>query len=100
MKHKFVRAAHDELKQSIKWYNQECPGLGYEFSDEVNRSIERIKENPQAWQRLSKQTRRCLARRFPYGIVYYVDNQEILILAIQHLNREPGIWLDRIPKHD
>lgn len=97
MKHTFVRIAQAEFKQSVEWYNQECPGLGYEFADEIGRSIERIKENPQAWQGLSKRTRRCFTRRFPYGIVYYIGDQDILILAVQHLNRDPESWLNRIP---
>ena len=72
MKARLLNTAQAELKQAVIWYNMECPGLGYEFADEVDRSIERIKLNPEAWQTVSQQTRRCIMRRFPYGIVYHI----------------------------
>ena len=42
--------------------------------------------------------RRCRMNRFPYGLIYAVDNGDILVLAVAHLHREPGYWRDRLKR--
>ena len=91
----FLEAAQVEFEQATAYYNQESPGLGFEFADEVFRSIERVCLNPEAWQSLSNNTRRCITRRFPYGVVYQILPDQILILAIMHLHLHPDSWRDR-----
>ena len=45
-----------------------------------------------AWSNISKRTRRCLLNKFPYGVIYQIRDEEILVLAIAHLHRRPGYW--------
>jgi len=96
MNYYFHPEARQELKGAINYYNECGSGLGYIFMDEVQASIERIIRHPKAWTKLSKNTRRCLTRRFPYGVIYQEINADILIIAIMHLKRKPGYWEDRI----
>lgn len=96
MKYSFHPTAKIELNRAIDYY-QECkPGLGLEFSKEVYSTIQRIRQYPNAWYRFTKNTRRCLTNRFPFGIIYQILSDEILIIAVMHLNREPTYWEDRI----
>ena len=44
---------------------------------------------------LDDEVRRCMARKFPYGILYTIEQDYILILAIMHCSREPGYWKSR-----
>jgi hypothetical protein len=41
---------------------------------------------------MSADSRRCRFNRFPYGLVYQVIDDEILILAVMHLHRYPTYW--------
>lgn len=53
---------------------------------------------PTLWPLMDdSQARRCLIHRFPYGVIYALDEEEteILILAVMHLHREPGCWSER-----
>lgn len=93
---RFLKIAQIELDEAIEYYNSELPGLGDEFLLEVLNAIDRIQEYPEAWQIFTKNSRRCLVRRFPYGILYQVLESEILVAAIAHLHRNPDYWLDRI----
>lgn len=34
--------------------------------------------------------RRCLTRVFPYGVLYSIEEDSVLILAVMHCSREPG----------
>ena len=92
----FLELAQIELEESIEYYNYELPGLGEAFLTEVLNALDRIGKYPEAWQPSSKRTRRCQTRRFPYGIMYQIRKDEILVVAIANLHRKPGYWKDRI----
>lgn len=36
--------------------------------------------------------RRCLIRRFPYGIFYILADRKIVVLAVLHVRKEPPDW--------
>jgi hypothetical protein len=71
-------------------------GLGYEFATEVAATISRILRYPEAWTKLSKRTRRCRTKRFPYGVIYQIRGDKILIVAVGHLRRKPFYWHNRV----
>jgi hypothetical protein len=45
---------------------------------------------------VNEDVRRCLAHIFPYAILYTIEADYILIVAVMHLSREPGYWKDRL----
>lgn len=96
MKINFLEIAQAELDEAIEYYNYEVPGLGDTFLAEVLNALSRVVEFPEAWHPCSKRTRRCQTRRFPYGIIYQLRKQEILVVAIANLHRKPDYWKDRI----
>ena len=92
----FLRPAQAEFGDAIAYYNLQSEGLGYEFAAEVKRTLGRIILYPDAWSVLSERTRRCRTSRFPYGIVYQVRGETILIVAVMHLHARPGSWKSRL----
>ncbi len=96
MKIEFLPPAKAELMDAISYYNLQSEGLGYEFAGEVKRTLERIVQYPDAWAKLSKRTRRCRTIRFPYGIIYQIRGETLLIVAVMHLSREPETWKSRL----
>lgn len=96
MRVEFLEPAAAELDAAIAYYNEQKPGLGIEFEDEVRHCIQRIADFPNAWSPLSPRTRRCRTRRFPYGVVYQAGGSAILVVAVMHLHREPQSWRDRL----
>ena len=91
-------AAEDELAEAAGHYEHLQKGLGDEFLTEFRRSVDRILQFPRGWQQLDHACRRCRLHRFPYGIVYRLDEQkqEARIIAVMHLHRRPGYWRHRI----
>ena len=96
----FVAAAKAELREAVSYLNAQSEGLGFDFAVEVKRTLERISEFPDAWQPLSKRTRRCRTRRFPYGVVYQLRDDVILVIGVMHLHREPESWRDRLAREE
>lgn len=92
MRISFLKIAQIELDDAIEYYNYESSKLGDAFLVEVLKSLERIVLFPKAWHICSKNTRRCQTRRFPYGIIYQIRDDKILIIAIENLHRKPEYW--------
>jgi len=92
----FLDAARVELLEAVEHYNREDEGLGNKFAEEVKRTIERIVGFSNAWTPLSHRTRRCRTKAFPYGIIYQVRENSIVIVAVMHLHRNPESWKSRI----
>jgi plasmid stabilization system protein ParE len=94
--YEFLEPAQIELEAEVKYYNEQQAGLGYDFAKEVADTIARILRYPEAWTKLSKRTRRCRTKRFPYGVFYQITGDKILIVAVGHLRREPSYWRNRV----
>jgi hypothetical protein len=96
MRIEFLAPAEIELIDASSYYNIQSEGLGFEFAAEVKKTIERIIQHPGAWTKLSKRTRRCRTNRFPYGVIYQIKEETILIVAVMHLSRDPQTWKARL----
>ena len=96
----FLSPAKDELTEAITYYNGQSEGLGYEFAAEIKKTLERIVQYPNAWFKLSSRTHRCRTNRFPYGVIYQVRKETILIVAVMHLSSEPETWKSRLQKKE
>jgi len=88
--------AEDEFAEAVDYYNEQRPGLGFEFAAEVQRTFERVRRLPQAWPVFSFRARRCLTDRFPFGVLYEARGDCILVGAIMHLKRDPKRWKQRV----
>jgi plasmid stabilization system protein ParE len=91
-----LAVAQRELDDAVVYYNQQQPGLGNAFLAETVAAIDRIRRFPRGWHPLGPELRRCLLRRFPYGVIYRVENEGVLIVALAHVRRRPEYWRTRI----
>ena len=92
----FHPAAESELAGAVEYYEEREPGLGYDFAVEVYATIDRVVAHPAAWPFVDEGIRRAMVRRFPYGILYADQNDNIVVVALMHLHRAPGYWMRRI----
>lgn len=95
MRCRFHPETEAELNDAVDYYDESQVVLGLEFAKEVYAAIESICEFPFAWSPLSRNTRRRLLKRFPYGVVYQPKGDERIIIAVMQLNRKPGYWRNR-----
>jgi len=96
MNYRFHPEAGAEFVEAIAYYEDKEPGLGLDFAFEVHSAIERVLAFPNAWPFVEDDVRRCLVRRFPYGMLYSVEEDGIYILAVMHLHRNPEYWKHRM----
>ena len=92
---RFLSPAEWEMVQAARYYESKVPVLGSEFLSEVQRIVKGIEANPEAAPRVKGEIRRRIVRRFPYAVLYQIDPDEIVILAVMHLRRHPNYWHGR-----
>ena len=92
---KFHSEARKELIETSEYYEDQVVGLGEEFINEVEKVLDVIKQQPISGTKITKTERRFLVSRFPYGIIYSVEDDLISIFAIMNLRRKPGYWKSR-----
>ena len=97
MSHELIvrSVAEAELAEAFDWYQDRVPGLGSDFLLSVDASLNAIARNPQQYPIVHKTIRRALTRRFPYEILFVVEEKRIVVLAIFHAKRDPKYWQDR-----
>jgi len=93
---RFLAAADEEMNAAARYYEQQVPGLGHQFLDELEWAVRRIHEHPKSGAILHGSIRRMLLLRFPFGLLYRIDEDVILVLAVMHLRRRPDYWKNRL----
>lgn len=96
MKVRFLAPAQSEVDDAVTWYDSQSRSLGTQFLDDLDRAVRRIVAYPLAGKEIEEYLRRCLLSRFPYGIIYGIDSETIIVIAVAHLHREPRYWIDRL----
>jgi plasmid stabilization system protein ParE len=92
----FLKLAQSEVDDAFSWYDSQAHGLGIQFLDDLDRAVRRIAAFPFANAEIEDGLRRCLLSKFPYGVIYVLESEAIIIVAVAHLHREPRYWIDRL----
>jgi plasmid stabilization system protein ParE len=84
--------ADEELKAAAGFYETRQTGLGATFLDRVAEGFDSIFAQPLAGPLLFDDFRRRFIRQFPYSIVYRLESDRILVIAVAHWSRRPEYW--------
>ena len=93
--YRYLLPAEVEMTEAALFYEEQFLGLGMDYLDDIQRSIDRIRAHPEIGQTIRGNFRRSLVSRFPYSIIYTIENDHILIIAVAHDRRKPFYWKER-----
>ena len=85
-----------EFVQAALWYEEQQQGLGQRFLNCVQDALNRLVISPELYPLVDGDVRRCLTKTFPFGILFRAGREQIAVLAVMHLHREPGYWKPRV----
>ena len=88
--------AESELLTAFDWYEEQSPGLGSELLQELDKLFSRIIETPLQFQKVYRETRMALTRRFPYEVFFVDDGTRVVVVSVFQANRNPQSWKDRV----
>ena len=95
MRVEFHPEALDEYEAAARYYAGCQEGLELRFIACVESAIQRLSENPAHFRLFEADIRRCLVHVFPYAVLFTVESDYVLIIAVMHCSREPGYWKHR-----
>jgi hypothetical protein len=87
--------ARFELIEAAEWYDDRRNGLGAALVTAFEQTIGRIVRSPLGYQIVFDEVRRAPLRAFPYGVMYRVADDEIVVTAFVHHRRDPAFWRSR-----
>lgn len=92
----FLPEAEDEFREATRYYEREAPGIGITFVAEVQRTMRFIVRNPYAAAPMGSGIRKKVLNRFPYNVLYAVEGDKVVVIAVAHQKRRPRYWRARI----
>ena len=88
----FTPAARAELIGAQDWYEGKSRGLGRRFRLAVDVLAGRMSASPVQFPVVYRNVRRALLRRFPYSLLFVVEEKTVLVIACFHASRDPVQW--------
>jgi plasmid stabilization system protein ParE len=91
---------HDEARRefidSVVYYGLIDHELGERYLRSLERALAVIQVDPDRYRVIESGARRVRIDSFPYAVVYLNDVDKIHVVAVMHLHRRPGYWMERI----
>ncbi len=88
--------AEAELQDGVAYYDRESRTLGDRFANAYLDALDRIAASPRLYPRRGRDFRQCRLKKFPYALVYRIQRQTIIVIAVAHLSRKPEYWRGRL----
>jgi toxin ParE1/3/4 len=95
MRYMFHPEALAEYSEAVRYFAEQRVEVAQAFINTIEDTVYRIRESPDRYASIDDDVRRCMARKFPYGVLYTIEQDYILILAVMHCSQEPGYWKNR-----
>ena len=67
-----------------------------QYTTLVQEVFDRIADAPEIYEQVLPGVRRGIVCRYPYQVLYQLEERQILVLAVFHGKRNPKIWQARI----
>lgn len=84
-----------DIDQQYTTYESKRAGLGHDFLLCVEETFDKLLRNPLIYRKFHKELRRIPVRRFPYRVMYVVNEQTIIVTAVFHVRKDPTSWDSR-----
>jgi plasmid stabilization system protein ParE len=93
---RYHQAAEDELLNEVGYLERRVPGMGRRFYAEIRRAEGLIARFPESAQEVLPGIRRHILRKFRFSLIYSIEKDGLLVLAVAHHSRRPRYWLPRV----
>ncbi len=86
----FKPEAKEEFFEAIAWYENESPGLGKQFANEVIQTLEHAQAKPEIFRKIRGRARKIRLKRFnAYSIYFAVKDDAFSVISVFHGARNP-----------
>jgi plasmid stabilization system protein ParE len=89
-------AAEADLADAKAWYDRQRDGLGDELLECAEEVFDCLRRTPELFGKVFQDLRLARVRRFPYVVVYRIDEDQVTVVAVYHTRRDPRGWQRRV----
>lgn len=93
---RFHPEAQEEYRVALDWYQARSLPAATRFEDELERILGLIAATPSQFTAYDDEHRFAMLRRFPFSVVYQMQEGRIEIVALAHSRRAPNYWRGRV----
>ena len=94
---RLLRPAAVELQIAATFYEGEAVGLGVRFLEEVEAALDRLRTHPEIGAPAAS-FRKLVLKKFPFSLIYALEENELVVVAVAHHRQRPGYWKGRLKK--
>ncbi|MBS9522755.1 type II toxin-antitoxin system RelE/ParE family toxin [Litoribacter ruber] len=89
--------AEMDVMEAYSWYEKQKQGLGEEFLEALDHAKKVISSNPLTYKVYYKnKVRAFVLSRFPFLVLYLVDDIDINVISVFNTNQHPKKWKKRL----
>jgi plasmid stabilization system protein ParE len=92
---RFLLEALEELWAAEEWYRMRSPDAADRFIREIRRAVGLISRSPRTWPSIGRNARRFVLTRFPFSVVYRIEDSGVCVVAVAHAKRRYAYWRGR-----
>jgi len=90
-----TEAAELDIKDAFIWYQEQNAHLSITFEKHLSKTIQNLPKNPLKIQIRYNKTRVVFLKKFPYGVHFNIQGNQIIIIAVFHTSQSPRKWESR-----
>lgn len=87
-----LQTAELDIREAFLDYNSKRDELGDAFEAEIKQEIEYLKQEAQTIQVRYANIRILFLKRFPFGIHFQLEGNDVLIVAVYAMKDDPAKW--------
>lgn len=92
---RFLEEAQNEFLEQVSFYEERQKGLGDRFRQSAQAATALASAHPNLGSPWRLATRRVFLKGFPFSVVYRIEQEELVVLAVAHFKRRPTYWRQR-----
>ena len=88
-------AAEADFTEALCWYAERSRQAAEKFEAEFEKALATIAAAPHRFPKCDQRHQYYIMGRFSFHIVYRVDGEQVVVIAVAHGSRRPGYWSSR-----
>ena len=84
-----------EAEEAFEYYAERSRRAAEVFRKRLDDAVEQIAENGEAFPVFDDGARRCLLYKYPFGVLFTMDDETAVITVVMHTHRLPGYYKKR-----
>ncbi len=78
-----------DIHEAFEWYEKQKKDLGFLLVKEIENCYAKLSEHPAYYTFLNSRFRQIKVNRFPYFLIYEIEEDIVIINSLFHAKRKP-----------